>query len=146
MKMLPLSEFENCANPITARASFYLGMIIDEVAEEYGCLATATPISNMVKNASAEISFVSHNEISKFVIMHNGNIVKVKKIACSKTGSKIYNDDIQILDEIQTDYTLEYQSCGPIEGFIESCETMEGIENIACQAIMIIEDNLNTGA
>lgn len=142
MKLLSISEFSNCKNPLTARAAFYLDSFLESVGDKYGYAVSSMPYSSSVENAVLNIHFVDYKTktIASFFLMEDGSIVKVKKISHSNTGRKIFNDDIQILDEIQTTYVLEDSPCGVVEGFLAACESEEGFENIACQSIMIIED------
>lgn len=145
MELLPLSEFDNCKNPLTARAAFFLDFIIGEVGDEWGYSISTMPFSSSVENAVSCINFADFKtkKIKSFFLMEDGSLYKVKNITHTKTGNKIFNDDIQILDEVRTVYNLDDSPCGMINDFIKGCETENGIENIACQAISIIEDALS---
>ena len=139
---MPVSEFNHCKNPLTARASFYLDSYFEDVGEEYGYSVSCKPSNSAIEDVVVEITFIDYKTktYANFFLLENGNIVKIKSQKSVKTGNKVFNDDIQILDEIETLYEVEENPCGQVQNFIKACENVEGFENIACQAIMIIED------
>lgn len=145
MKLLPVSEFSNCKNPLTARAAFYLDGFLEDIGNEYGYSVTSIPSSVSVENSVVLIDFVDYktNTHAKFCLTEKGEIIKITGIKHQKTGRKVFNDDIQILDEIETIYELDSAPCGVVEGFSAALGREDGLESIACQAIMIIEEAIN---
>lgn len=132
-ELLELSEFSQCAHPLTARLSFYLDHALEDVADERGLYISSLPTHN--EEFVCRISFNNKS----YMLCQNGEIKIVTKSVTKKTGRQTWNGDDQFYDEVETKFQTG-NAVGEVLNFIESCETKSGIENIAVQILDVLTD------
>lgn len=128
--LLPISEFSNCNNPMISRMAFYLSDAVDDVSEEWRVRLWATPYSG-------DGVALLHTGREAYMLLEDGVVRKVVKTTHTETGGVTWNGDDEYYKEIKTEYVLG-DEIGVVDNFLGGCDTLEGIENIACQIAGII--------
>jgi hypothetical protein len=138
---ISIEEFSNSKNPLMARAAFLLDHILEDVAKEWGYTTSVCPRPE-IDGSMMEVLVLNYNKMQKasFIVFNNGDVCRIKSISFVKTGDKVYNDDVQVLDEVETVYSLT----DPVDN-VENIEDMakkEEFEAIAAWLLDIMTDNM----